>query len=144
MNENQMNENTEEEENEEENRLIFTPLDYDPNISDKIICVELENNQQIFVEYEQGWTVKDLISTILSRKDYQILQQKRNLILSSIDYPDIFDLSLSFYDTIVPEHENRVADYISIEKLHEMHILKNYRTPFFILKSNCNVFRLYA
>ena len=136
MNENQMNENTEEEENEEENRLIFTPLDYDPNISDKIICVELENNQQIFVEYEQGWTVKDLISTILSRKDYQIHQQKRNLILSSIDYPDIFDLSLSFYDTIVPEHENRVADYISIEKLHEMHILKNYRTPFFILKSN--------
>ena len=37
---------------------------------------------------------------------------------SSIDYSDIFDLSLGFYDTIVPEHENRVADYISIEKLH--------------------------
>ena len=137
MNENQtMNDNPEEEENEEENRLIFTPLDYDPNIADKIICIELENNQQIFIEYEQGWTVKDLISEILSRKDYQLLQQNRDLILSSIDYPDIFDFSLCFYDTIVPEHENRVADYISIEKLHEMHILKNYRTPFFILKSN--------
>ena len=137
MDENQtMNEYQEEEENEEEDRLAFTPLDYDPNSSDKIICVELENNQQVYVEYEQGWTVKDLITSILSRKDYQLLQQKRNLISSSIDYSDIFDLSLGFYDTIVPEHENRVADYISIEKLHEMHLLKNYRTPFFILKSN--------
>ena len=116
--------------------VIFTPLDYDPNISDKIICVELENNQQIFVEYEQGWTVKDLISAIISRKDYQILQQKRNLIFFSIDYPDIFDLSLCFYDTIVPEHENRVADYISIEKLHEMHIKSNLMTDSYIYSNN--------
>ena len=137
MDENQaQNEIQEEEENEEEDRLSYVPVDYDPNTSEKIICVELENNQQIFIEYKQGWTVQNLISEILTRKEYQLLQQNRNMILSSVNHPDIFDFSLSFYDTIFPDHENRVADYISLEKLHELHILKNYRTPFFILKSN--------
>ena len=137
MDDNQANnENNEEEENEEEDRLAYSPVDYDPNTSEKIICIELENNQRIFVEYKEGWTVQNLISEVTSRKEYQLLQQNRNLILSSHNHPYIFDCNLSFYDTIIPNHENRVADYISIEKLHELHILKNYRTPLFILKSN--------
>ena len=41
------NENVENEENEEEDRLIYSPIDYDPNTSEKIVCIELENNQQI-------------------------------------------------------------------------------------------------
>ena len=126
----------EEEENEEEDRLLYTPVDYDPNTSEKIICIELENNQQIFIEYKQGWTIQNLIKEVLSRREYQLLQQNRNMILSSINHPNMFDFNLCFYDTIVPNHENRVADYISLEKLHELHILKNYRTPFFIIKSN--------
>ena len=132
----QLNENQEEEENEEQDRLSYTPIDYDPNSSDRIICIELENNQQIFVEYKPDWNIHNLISELLSRKEFKLLYQNRNFILSSIYHPDIFDLSLSFYDTIIPNHENRVADYISLEKLHELHILKNYRTPLFILKSN--------
>ena len=130
------NENHEEEENEEEDRLLYTPVDYDPNTSEKIICIELENNQQIFIEYKQGWTIQNLIKEVLSRREYQLLQQNRNMILSSINHANMFDFNLCFYDTIVPNHENRVADYISLEKLHELHILKNYRTPFFIIKSN--------
>ena len=56
MDENQaQNEIQEEEENEEEDRLSYVPVDYDPNTSEKIICVELENNQQIFIEYKQLW-----------------------------------------------------------------------------------------
>ena len=132
----QLNENQEEEENEEQDRLSYTPIDYDPNSSDRIICIELENNQQIFVEYKPDWNIHNLIFELLSRKEFKLLYQNRNFILSSIYHPDIFDLSLSFYDTIIPNHENRVADYISLEKLHELHILKNYRTPLFILKSN--------
>ena len=137
MDENQANnENPEEEENEEEDRLIYTPVDYDPNTSEKIICIELENNQQIFIEYKQGWTVQDLISVVLSRKEFQQLQQNRNMILTSSNHSKIFDFSLCFYDGIVPDHENRLADYISLEKLRELHIIKNYRTPFFVLKQN--------
>ena len=97
------NENVENEENEEEDRLIYSPIDYDPNTSEKIVCIELENNQQIFVEYKQDWTVQNLITEVLTRKEFYLLQQN---------------------------------SYFSLEKLHELHILKNYRTPFFILKSN--------
>ena len=138
MNENKdMNEAAEEEENEEEDRLSYAPtLNYDPNMSEKIICIELENNQQILMEYKQGWTVQDLILAVLSRHEYQLLHSHRNVILSSLQHPDIFDFSLCFYDTIMQPHENRIADYILLDKLQDLHILKNYRTPFFIIKPN--------
>ena len=127
----------EEEENEEEDRLSYSPtLNYDPNMSEKIICIELENNEQILMEYKQGWTVQDLIQAVLSRREYQLLHSGRNMILSSSLHPDIFDLSLCFYDNIMQPHENRIADYISLDKLHDLHILKNYRTPFFVIKPN--------
>ena len=125
----------EEEENEEEDRLSYIPtINYDPNISEKIICIQLENNQQILVEYKEGWTVQDLILEILSRHEYQLLQSKRNNILSSLQHPEIYDFSLCFYESIMEPHENRVADYILLDKLHDLHILKNYRTPFFKIK----------
>ena len=138
MNENKdMNEAAEEEENEEEDRLSYAPtLNYDPNMTEKIICIELENNQQILMEYKQGWTVQDLILAVLSRHEYQLLHSHRNVILSSLQHPDIFDFSLCFYDTIMQPHENRIADYILLDKLQDLHILKNYRTPFFIIKPN--------
>ena len=49
----QLNENQEEEENEEQDRLSYTPIDYDPNSSDRIICIELENNHQILLNINQ-------------------------------------------------------------------------------------------
>ena len=45
-------ENVEEEENESEERVAYSQMDYDPNTSEKIVCVELANNQQIFIEYK--------------------------------------------------------------------------------------------
>ena len=127
----------EEEENEEEDRFSYAPtINYDPNTSAKIICIQLENNQQIFVEYKEGWTVQDLIIAILSKHEYQLLLSNRNIILSALQHPDMFDFSLCFYESIMEPHENRVADYILLDKLHDLHILKNYRTPFFIIKPN--------
>ena len=129
-------ENVEEEENESEERVAYSQMDYDPNTSEKIVCVELANNQQIFIEYKSGWTIRNLISEVITRKEYQLLHQNRNMILSSLYHPDIFDLNLCFYDTIMPDHENRVAEYITLEKLHELHMLKNYRAPFFVIREN--------
>jgi hypothetical protein len=127
----------EEEENEEEDRISYSPtINYDPNMSEKIICVQLENNQQIFMEYKEAWTVQDLILSVLCRHEYQLLNPNRNIILSATQHPELFDFNLCFYDKIMESHENRVADYIVLDKLHDLHILKNYRTPFFILKDN--------
>ena len=140
MNDNEnenMNGQEEESENEDEDRLSFSPtLNYDPNMSDKIICIELENNQQIFQEYKEGWSVQDLIIAVISRREFQLLHPNRNIILSSLQHPELFDFSLCFYDTIMQPHENRIADYVVLDKLHDLHILKNFRTPFFIIKEN--------
>ena len=142
MNDNEkenVNGQEEESEDEDEDRLSFSPtlnFFYDPNMSDKIICIELENNQRIFQEYKEGWSVQDLIIAVISRREYQLLHPNRNIILSSLQHPELFDFSLCFYDTIMQPHENRIADYIVLDKLHDLHILKNFRTPFFIIKEN--------
>ena len=136
--ENQYNneaEGGEESENEGEDVVSYTTqANYDPNFSEKIICIELENNEQLFLEYKEGWVVQDLILEVLNRNEFKKLYQNRNLILNSKSHPHSFDFSLCFYDSIMQPHENRVADYITLDKLHDLHILKNYRTPFFILK----------
>ena len=124
MNDNEkenVNGQEEESEDEDEDRLSFSPtlnFFYDPNMSDKIICIELENNQRIFQEYKEGWSVQDLILVIISRREYQLLHPNRNIILSSLQHPELFDYSLCFYDTIMQPHENRIADYIVLDEFY--------------------------
>jgi len=119
-----------------EEYLRATKMSYDPNSSARIICIELENNQHIYINYKEGWTIRDLILSIIKRHEYHLLNTKRQNILSFSNHPQLFDLSLCFYDTTKSPHENRMDENITIDKLHEMRLLKNYRTPFFILKSN--------
>ena len=53
-------ENVEENEVEEE-ATEFIQQKYDPTLSSRIICIELENNQKIYLNYNQNSTIKDLI-----------------------------------------------------------------------------------
>ena len=123
-----------------EEYLKATRMVYDPNSSARIICIELENNQNIYVNYKENWTIKDLILSIIKRHEYHLLNPNRHNILSFENHPQLFDLSLCFYDTIKNPHENRMDETISVDKLHEIRLLKNYRTPFFIFKSNYTPF----
>ena len=120
--------------------IIMTQLNYDPNSARKIIRIELQNNQQILIEYKDTWSVEDLILSITQRKEYRNLKQSRNLILNSTFHLELFDLAFCFYDSIIQPHENRIDKYIMIDKLHELQILKNYRTPFFLIKENFTPF----
>ena len=103
--------------------IIMTQLDYDPNSARKIIRIELQNNQQILIEYKDTWSVEDLILSITQRKEYRNLKQSRNLILNSTFHLELFDLAFCFYDSIIQPHENRIDKYIMIDKLHELQIL---------------------
>jgi hypothetical protein len=105
----------ESEDSQEEN--IIPIMDYDPNLNGRIISIELQNNQQIIMEYNDSWSVHDLIFAILKRKEYRNLKQNRNLILNSSFHPELFDLALCFYDSIIQPHENRIDKYIMIGKL---------------------------
>ena len=50
--------NSENEGEEEENE--FVQKKYDPTLSSRIICIELENNQKIYLNYTEKSTIKDL------------------------------------------------------------------------------------
>ena len=128
----------ESEDSQDEN--ILPVMDYDPNSTRRIISIELQNNQQIIMEYNDSWSVEDLMLSILKRKEYRNLKQNRNLILNSSLHSELFDLALCFYDSIIQPHENRIDRFIMIDKLHELQILKNYRTPFFVMKENFTPF----
>jgi hypothetical protein len=33
---------------------------YDPNLDEQICCIELTNNNKIYIRYEQDWIIKDV------------------------------------------------------------------------------------
>ena len=97
---------SENEGDEEENE--FVQKKYDPTLSSRIICIELENNQKIYLNYTEKSTIKDLINDIINRHEYKMLNYNRNNILSSKNNPSLFDLTLIFYDDIKPQYENKM------------------------------------
>ena len=135
---NNSSENESEDSREQDNDM--PQLDYDPNSARKIMNIELQNNQQILIEYKEAWSIEDLILSILQRREYRMLKQSRNLILNSYCHTELFDLALCFYDSIIQQNENRIDKYIMINQLHDLQILKNYRNPFFIMRENFTPF----
>ena len=128
-------ENVEENEVEEE-ATEFIQKKYDPTLSSRIICIELENNQKIYLNYNQNSTIKDLIDVIIKRHEYKMLNFNRANILSSKIFPSLYDLSLTFYDDIKPPHENKLNLNVLIDELHIKGLLKSHREPFLIFKEN--------
>lgn len=126
-----------------EEYLKATRMVYDPNSSARIICIELENNQNIYVNYKENWTIKDLILSIIKRHEYHLLNPNRHNILSFENHPQLFDLSLCFYDTIKNPHENRMDETISVDKLHEIRLLKITEHHFLFLKAIIPHFHIY-
>ena len=72
-------ENVEENEIEEE-ATEFVQQKYDPTLSSRIICIQLENNQKIYLNYSENSTIKDLISNIRQRHEYKMLNFNRTNI----------------------------------------------------------------
>ena len=136
--EEQKENNSENEGEEEENEFIQKK--YDPTLSSRIICIELENNQKIYLNYTENSTIKDLINLIINRHEYKMLSFNRNNILSSQNYSSLYDLNLSFYDDIKPPYENKMSLDVLIDELHIKGLLKSHRTPFLIFKENYTPF----
>ena len=127
--------NTEEAEIEEE-PLEYIQQKYDPTLSSRIICIELENNQKIYLNYIETSTVKDLLYKVIDRHEYKILNFDRNNILYSKNLLSLYDLNLSFYENIKPSYGNKMNQNVLIDELHLKGLLKSHRTPFLIFKEN--------
>jgi len=132
-NESEKSDYSSEEENEDYSSKQNT---YDPKTSDRIVCVELSNNQHILVSYTEKSTIKDLIISLLDRHELKLLNQDRNLILNSLSHLAAFDLNLCFYDDVRPPQDNKVSVDILLDHLHFLGLLKNHRAPFLVFKQN--------
>ena len=82
---------------------------YDPKTSDRIICIELENNQHVLISYTEKSTIKDIIVSLLNRHEFKLLNQDRNMIMNAQSHLAAFDLNLCFYDDVKPPQDNKVA-----------------------------------
>ena len=114
---------------------------YDPKTSDRIICIELENNQHVLVSYTEKSTVKDIIIDLLNCHEFKLLSQDRNIILNSLSHLAAFDLNLCFYDDVKPAQENKISEDVLLDNLHILGLLKNHRAPFLVLKQNFPPFK---
>ena len=131
----EVQENNQENELEEE-ASEFIQQKYDPTLSSRIICIELENNQRIYLNYTEKSTIKDLINTIINRREYKKLNFNRSNILSSPNFISLYDLNLSFYDDIKPTYENKMSLNVLIDELHIKGLLKSHKSAFLIFKEN--------
>ena len=109
---------------------------YDPKTSDRIICIELENNQHVLISYTEKSTIKDIIVSLLNSHEFKLLNQDRNMIMNAQSHLAAFDLNLCFYDDVKPPQDNKVAFDVLLDHLHFLGLLKNYRLPFLVLKQN--------
>ena len=120
----------------EEEATEFIEEKYDPTLSSRIICIELENNQKLYINYTENSSVEDLINIILKRREYKLLNFNRNNILYSKHFSSVYDLSLCFYDDLKPSYENKLNINVLIDELHIKGLLKSHREPFLIFKEN--------
>ena len=109
---------------------------YDPNSSSRVCCIELPNNSQIFLNYTDKWTIKDIIQKIIESREFRIMYNKRLYILDAINHINLYDLQLCLYRQIKPEYENKISYDTKIDALHEKGFIKNSKYPFFIFKDN--------
>ena len=109
---------------------------YDPNSSARVLCIEMPNNSQIFLNYTEKFTVTDLIEKILSSKEFRYNSYQRDYILDSQNHINLYDLHLCLYCQIKPDYENKISNDIKIDALHEKGFIKNSKYPFFIFKDN--------
>ena len=66
------NNSSENESDNSEEENIVPQMDYDPNSARKLMNIELQNNQHILIEYQDSWSIEDLILAILRNKEFNI------------------------------------------------------------------------
>ena len=110
----------------------------DSKLKERLCCIELINNNRIYLKYELRWTIKDLIQNIVNHPEFKKLYSTRNWIFNSQNHLALFDVHLALYRKIKSDSETKMDFNITFESLHNKGLLKNPKYPFFIFKDNRN------
>ena len=103
-----------------------------------LCCIELSNNNHIYLKYELNWTIKDLIKNILNHSEFKKLYSSRNWIFLSKNHLSLFDVHLAPFRKIKKDIDTKLDFNLTFESLHKKGLLKNPKYPFFIFKDNKN------
>ena len=87
----------------EEEATEFIQEKYDPTLSSRIICIELENNQKIYLNYNQNSTIKDLIDIIIPANS------KETVLMSGYVNGDLKTLQNDFNNVFAVIERNKIS-----------------------------------
>ena len=107
-------------------------------IYNKICCIELINNNHIYIKYKLDWKISDLIIQVIKHIEFKKLYNQRNYLLSSKSHLSLFDLHLALYRSLKSEVETKIDFNLTLKNLYDNKLLKNHKYPFFIFKDNKN------
>ena len=110
----------------------------DSALKERLCCIELINNNRIYLRYELRWTIKDLIQNIVNHSEFKKLYSSRDWIFNSENHLALFDVHLALYRKIKSDSETKLDFKLTFENLHNKGLLKNPKYPFFIFKDNRN------
>ena len=107
-------------------------------LKERLCCIELINNNRIYLKYELRWTIKDLIKNIVNHSEFKKLYSSRDWIFNSQNHLTLFDVHLALYRKIRSDSETKLDFKLTFDNLHNKGLLKNPKYPFFIFKDNRN------
>ena len=110
----------------------------DSKLKERLCCIELANNNRIYLRYELRWTIKRLILNIVNHFEFKKLYPNRNWIFNSQNHLPLFDVHLALYRKIKNDNETKIDFNVTFDDLHKKDLLKNPKYPFFIFKDNRN------
>ena len=110
----------------------------DLKLKERLCCIELINNNRIYLKYELRWTIKDLIENIVNHSEFKKLYSTRDWIFNSQNHLALFDVHLALYRKIKDDSETKIDFTVTFNSLHNKGLLKNPKYPFFIFKDNRN------
>ena len=105
---------------------------------DRLCCIELGNNNRIYLKYELEWTIQDLIKNIVNHDEFKKLYSSRDWIFYSSNHLTLFDVHLAPFRKLKRDNETKLDFNITFKSLHNKGLLKNPKYPFFIFKDNRN------
>ena len=113
-------------------------VEKDSNLKERLCCIELINNNRIYLKYELRWKIEDLIKNIVNHPEFKKLYSSRDWIFNSKNHLALFDVHLALYRKIKDDLETKIDFSVTFQDLHNKGLLKNPKYPFFIFKDNRN------
>ena len=92
-------------------------------LKERLCCIELINNNRIYLRYELRWTIQDLIKNIVNHPEFKKLYSTRDWIFNSENHLSLFDVHLALFKKIKSDNETKINFHVTFNELHQIEIM---------------------